>query len=79
MHHGIGLVLAENALDCGALADIHLLEGIPRAGTGFGQGLEVASVGQLVEVDHIVCGVADDVANDRRADETGATGDEDFH
>ncbi|MNF06536.1 hypothetical protein D3C80_2065050 [compost metagenome] len=43
------------------------------------QRLEVAGVGQLVEVEHFVLGVADQVTDQRRADEASAAGDEYAH
>ncbi|MNZ86156.1 hypothetical protein D3C78_1049720 [compost metagenome] len=79
VHHRIGLALAEHSLDFKTVADIDLLEGVTLAGTSFGQGFEVTSVGQLVEVDHAVASIVDDVTNDRRTDEAGTAGNKDFH
>ncbi|MNE16219.1 hypothetical protein D3C80_1091580 [compost metagenome] len=43
------------------------------------QRFEVAGVGQLVEVEHFVFGVVDQVADQRRANEAGAACDEYAH
>lgn len=40
-----------------------------------GQGIEIAGVGQLVDVDHLPVGIADDLSRDGRTDEAGAAGD----
>ncbi|MNO03593.1 hypothetical protein D3C81_2243520 [compost metagenome] len=62
-----------------AVADIQLFEGVAWTGTDLGERLEVAGIGQLVDVDHAVAGVADEVTDDGRTDEAGAAGDENFH
>ena len=39
--------------------------------------VEIARIGQLVDDQHLMRRLADDVAHDRRADEAGAAGDQD--
>src|SRR5690606_29076585 len=79
VHYRVRLVFTENAIQLGAVADIDLLKRVARAVAGFGQGFQVAGVGELVDVHHAIRRVANDVTDDRRADEAGAAGDEDFH
>jgi hypothetical protein len=79
VHDGVRLVLTKNAVELDAVADIDVLEGVALAVADFGQGFEVAGVGELVEVDHAVGGVANDVTDNRRTDEAGAAGDKNFH
>ena len=78
MHQCIGLVRGKHALKLGAVADIHLLEGIARAGGHRFERLEIAGISELVYIDHAVVGVPDDMAHKRRADKAGTAGDEDF-
>ncbi len=72
MRHGIGPVLLEDTLEPGLIADIHLLYGIADAAFDLGQGFQVASVGQLVDVNYTVVGVGNDMANHGRADKARA-------
>ena len=43
------------------------------------QRVEVASIGQLVEVDDLVVRVAEQVPDQGRANKTGAAGDDELH
>ena len=79
MHYRVGLVLGKYAVELSAIANIHLLEGIAGATWNFCQGFKVASVGKLVEIDNRISSVADDVADNCRADKAGATGKEDIY
>lgn len=73
MHDGVWLVLAEHAVELGAVADVDAFEGVARVVSDRLQRLEVAGVGQLVDVDHRVCGAGNDVTHDGRTDEAGTT------
>lgn len=53
VHHRIRLVLTEYPLQCRAVANIHLFKSIAVAGTDLRQRLEVAGIGQFVDVDHL--------------------------
>ena len=44
-----------------------------------GQGLQIAGIGQFVEVKYLVVSVANQMANQCGANETGTTGDENTH
>ena len=79
MQHGVGLDLVEDLVDRGAVADVDLEMGVPVAGARLGQRLQIAGVGELVDVGDMPVGVADDVADDRRADEPRAAGDQELH
>jgi hypothetical protein len=58
------------------LAFVYLFEGVAFAVAHLRQAFQVAGVGEFVEVDHVVPGVLDDVADDGGAYEAGAAGDE---
>ena len=76
MHHRVGLVAVEEPLQLGGVADVDLLEGVARVALGPRQGGQVGRVGQLVDVDDEGVGFGKKLADHRRADETGAAGDE---
>jgi hypothetical protein len=78
VHHGIGSVFREDAVERGAVADVGLFKGVAGAVRDLRHVGEVRSVGQRVEV-HDLVALPDRVADDRRADEAGAAGDEEFH
>jgi hypothetical protein len=70
VHHAIGLMLCKNARDFPRIADIDLLEhmaGVPHQAW---QRIEVAGIGELVDVDDRHIGFGNELANDRGPDET---------
>ncbi len=69
----------EHRADTGLIADIRLHELIARVGGNRLQRFKVARVGQFVEVQHFVVGVVYQVADQCRADETCAPGNEYSH
>ncbi|CWO36326.1 Uncharacterised protein [Neisseria meningitidis] len=77
VHHGIGPVLCEYAVEFGAVANVHLLESIAGIIGNVGQRFEIARVGQFVEVDDGILGVLNDMADNGRADKARAAGNED--
>src|SRR5690606_36265923 len=79
MHDGLRPVLLENAIERGAVADVDLLESIALASGRIGQGLQVSGIGKLVHVHDGVKGMADDVAHQGRANESGSAGNKNFH
>ncbi|MNT65987.1 hypothetical protein D3C72_2040170 [compost metagenome] len=79
VHHGIGLEAREDGRDCLAIGDIGLDELITRAVGHGGKRLEVAGIGQLVQIEHFVLGMAQQMANERRANEAGSAGDQESH
>jgi hypothetical protein len=72
-------VCDKHALKLGAVADIHLLEGIARAGGHRFERLEIAGISEFIYINHRMFGVADNVADKSRTDKAGTAGDEDFH
>ena len=73
MHDSLWLMLLKNALQFVSVADIHVLEDIAVALTDTSQRFEVAGIGELVDVDNTIVGAGNQVSNDRRANESGAT------
>ena len=67
--------IAENRVQRAAVADVRCVVAMAVAGARFGQRVEVAGVGQAVDIRHRPLGFADDVAHDGRADEARAAGD----
>src|SRR5690606_26993014 len=72
-------VMAEHPIKGGAVADIDLLEGIALATGGIGQGLQVAGIGQLVDIHHRIDGMADYVAHQGRTNKVGDAGKQYYH
>src|SRR5262249_22319968 len=77
MHDRVRAVLGKNSAEDRSIADIRLLKSVARAAGDRFEGLRVSSVCQLVEIDHMDVGLANQMVAERRADETGAAGDED--
>ena len=74
VHDRIGLVLAEQRRHRFAVADVGLLESVARILCDRLQRLEVAGVGELVDVDDRMLGRSQGTPDDGRADEAGAAG-----
>ena len=74
---GAGLVLGEQLGDEVEVADVALDEDVARVALERGEVLEVAGVGQRVEVDDGLVGMGQPVEDEIAADEAGAAGDED--
>jgi hypothetical protein len=72
MHYRIGLVLTEYTIQCLAVTDVDVLESISRILIDRLQGLQVARISELVDVDDRVSGAGNNVTNDRRADKASA-------
>lgn len=79
VHDRLGLEALEQRADGGLVDDIGLDELVAGVGGDTRQRLQVACVGQLVEVEHLVFGVADQVANQRRSNKAGTAGNENAH
>jgi len=80
VHHGVGIVLGEDAADELAVGDVAVEEAVAlgEALVEAGEVLEVARVGQLVEVqdETVLPGRLQQEADEVRADEPGSTGNE---
>jgi len=79
VHDGVGAMLLEDAGDLRGVANVDLLEVMARVVARLGQRGEVAGIRQLVDVHDLDVGLADQLADDRRTDETGAPGQQDLH
>ena len=75
---GAGLVLGKQFGDEVEVADVALDENVAGIATQAGEILEVAGVGQRVEVDDRLVGLRQPVEDEIAADETGTAGDEDI-
>ncbi|MCY1398211.1 hypothetical protein D9M71_132370 [compost metagenome] len=78
VHHRSGAELGEYLVQSRYIADICLIEVIARRAVHIGQRLQVAGIGELVDVGDLVIGILDQVTNHRRSDEAGSAGYEDF-
>ena len=74
---GAGLVLGEELGDEVEVADVALDEDMARVALQGGEVLEVAGVGQRVEIDDRLIGMGQPVEDEVAADEAGSAGDED--
>ncbi len=73
------LVLGQQAIEQGAVADVALHEDVARVALQRSQGFEVARVGEFVEVDHGFIRTSDPVEHEVAADEAGAASHENGH
>ena len=76
MHHRTGPVLGEDAPQRGTVTDIDFLEGIAPIGLDVRERAWRRRVGELVDIDDLGVGLADEEADEGRADEARAAGDQ---
>jgi hypothetical protein len=76
VHNCTRFVLGQQAVDEGAVADVALHEDVFRIALERREGLEVACVGQLVEVHDRLFAVGDPVEYEIGADEASAAGNQ---
>jgi hypothetical protein len=79
MHDRLGCEALEHGADARLVGDIGLHELVAGVVGDGGQGLEIAGIGEFVEVEHFVFGVADQVAHDGRPDEAGTACNQNSH
>src|SRR5690606_17575914 len=79
VHDGVWLELAQRRDDALGIGNIGLNEAIPWACIDLGQRFQIAGIGQLVEVEHLVLGVLNQMADQRRSDEAGSAGNKNAH
>jgi hypothetical protein len=77
--HGAGLVLGQQLLDQGAVANVALHKDVAWIVLHRGQGLQIARVGEFVEVEHGLIAAGDPVDYEIAADEPGAASNENSH
>ena len=71
-----GIRLRHQLRDDSAITDIAAHEAVARVAFHIAQVVQVAGVGELVQVDHVVVVLRQHVADEVAADEAGAAGDE---
>ena len=69
--------ISEDLANPHRIADVGLGEAVAVASRHRVEGTQIAGVGDLVEIQHLMIGMGDQVADQRRADEPGAPGDQD--
>lgn len=74
IQYGVGLVFGQQAGDQGAVADVTLHEHVVRVAVQAGQGLQIAGIGQGVEIDDLDA-TGDRFENKVTANESGTAGD----
>ncbi|MNT39583.1 hypothetical protein D3C72_1758440 [compost metagenome] len=79
MHDGMWLESCQYSADSRLISNIGLNKLIAGIGRDAGQRLKVAGIRQLVEVEHFVFGIGDQVTHQRRTDKAGSAGDENSH
>ena len=79
MHDRVGIEAAQQIGDRAAVADIGAAETITRTVLDAGERGEIAGIGQFVDDEHLVLGVADEMPHQGRPDETCSAGDHDLH
>ena len=72
---GTGLVLCQQAFEQGGVANVALHEDVARIALQAGQVVQVACVGEFVEIKHRLFAGGKPVKNKVGADEAGAAGD----
>ncbi|MNF83659.1 hypothetical protein D3C84_659840 [compost metagenome] len=79
VHDGVWLETCQYGAHGGLVDNIGLHELVASVGGNAGQRFEIARIGQFVQVEHFMLGVPNQLANQGRADETGAAGDKNTH
>lgn len=79
MHDGVWLEFQQRFGYALAIGDVGLQELTTIAALHLCQRLQIAGIGQLVQVEDAVRGVVDEVTDQCRADESGSAGDGNYH
>ncbi|MNJ58276.1 hypothetical protein D3C77_539040 [compost metagenome] len=79
VHDGMRLEALEYSADSCLIGNVGLDELVAGIGRDAGQRFQVTGIGQLVQVEHFVLGIVDQVTHQRRTDESGSAGDENSH
>ena len=79
MHHRVGIETRENLGDGRTIADIGAAEMIARMALHRGERGKIAGIGQLIDDQHLVISVADQMPDQRRADESRSARDQNLH
>ena len=76
MHHGVRLKALEHLAHLRRIGDVRAHERVARIVRHRRERIQIARIGELVDHQHLMVGLADDVANHRGADEARAAGDQ---
>lgn len=79
MHNGIGLFETQDVGHRRAVANIDLIEGVVRAILDWLERGKISCVRQAIDVDGLHAKVADQHANESRADKSGPTANDNLH
>ena len=79
VHHRVGLVGREDLAHRGGIGDVGADQHVARMAACLLQRLLRGGIGQLVDVDHHVVGVAHQVAHHGGSDEAASAGQQEFH
>ncbi|MNG13513.1 hypothetical protein D3C84_971980 [compost metagenome] len=79
VENGTGLVLFEQALDQGTVTDIALHEYMPGIARQAAEVIQVAGIGQLVQIDYGFIGMSEPVQYEIRPDEACTASYQDGH
>jgi hypothetical protein len=79
MRDHVGLEFGDRRADRVRIADVALDEAVAVRVRDALDRRQRARIGQLVEVEHFMIGVFDQMTDERRPDETGPAGDENAH
>ena len=79
MHDGIGIEASKRFGDGRTIADVGAAETKARMVLHRSERGEIAGIGQLVDDEHVVLGVADQMPHQRRSDKTRAAGNHNLH
>ena len=79
MHDGIWGVICKNPVESSRVTDIYLAKMIVWIFLGLAQGGEIASVGQLIDVNDLQLWISQRLSNDTATNEACAASNEYFH
>ncbi|MCY1413779.1 hypothetical protein D9M71_292160 [compost metagenome] len=79
VHDHLGLEALQHSADGSLVGDVGLDELVTRIRGNADQRFQIAGVCQLVQVEHFMFGVPDQVTDQGRADEAGTAGNENAH
>ena len=79
MHDRVGIETRKNLGNGRTIADIGAAEAIARMTLHRSKRGEIAGIGQLVDDQHLVIGVTDEMSDQRRSDKARSTRDHNLH
>ncbi len=76
VHHSVRPIALEHLAHRRGVRDVGAHEGVAGIVRDGRERIQIARIGELVDDHHVIVGLADDVAHDRRSDEAGTACDE---